>query len=256
VRLPQLLPMLLGRKAEPFNDPEYLFELKYDGFRAIAIIHAGECTLVSRNGNAFKSFESLRLGLPRDLRVHSAVLDGEIACLDSTGRPVFDDLFYRRREPVFVAFDVLSIGGDDLRCHPLSERKQELRRVLKSRPLMSLYCSHVEGAGKALFEAACQHDLEGIVGKHKSGSYISGRENTTWFKVRNPNYSQLDGRNEMFDRPHEPKPVDIVGWGACRLRVMPLNTRRADISHDGSFYVPKGRFRCWRIDWQHTNRGR
>ena len=80
---------------------------------------------------------------------------------------MFNDLFYRRREPVFVAFDVLSIGGDDLRCRPLSERKQELRRILKPRPIRSLACSHVECAGKALFEAACELDLEGIVAKYR-----------------------------------------------------------------------------------------
>jgi bifunctional non-homologous end joining protein LigD len=142
VPIPQFQPMLLGRKVEHFNDSECLFELKYDGFRALAIILDSECTLVSRNGNAFRSFEGLRLGLPTDLNVRTAVLDGEIACLDSTGRSVFDDLLYRRREPVLVAFDVLSIDCDDLRCSPLFERKRELRRVLKSRPLRSLYCSH------------------------------------------------------------------------------------------------------------------
>jgi len=213
--LPQFLPMLLGRKSEPFDHPEYLFELKYDGFRAIAVIHDGHCTLVSRNGNIFKSFESLRLGLPRDLRVQTAILDGEVACLNSMGRSVFNDLFYHRRDPVFIAFDVVSIGGDDLRYRPLFERKQELRRIMKPRPLRSLYCSHVDGAGQQLFQAACEHDLEGIVAKHKHGLYTSGRDETTWFKIRNRNYSQWEGRNEMFDRPHEPQSVENVGWGAC-----------------------------------------
>jgi bifunctional non-homologous end joining protein LigD len=105
--------MLLGRKAVPFDHPVWLFEIKHDGFRALAFIRNGECTLVSRNGNEFKSFEGLRLRLPDDVRVRFAVLDGEIACLDVTGRSVFNDLFYRRREPVFVAFDVLSVNGED-----------------------------------------------------------------------------------------------------------------------------------------------
>lgn len=203
VLLPPFQPMLLGRKAEPFDHPEFIFEPKYDGFRSLAIIRDGDCTLMSRNGNTFKSFESLRLALPADLRVSSAVLDGEIACLDSTGRSVFDDLFYHRREPVFVAFDVLRVAGEDVRSLSLSERKNELRRVLKSRPLRSLCCSHIDAVGQALYEAACRHDLEGIVAKLRNGTYISGRENTTWFKIRNRSYSQWDGRNEMFNRPND-----------------------------------------------------
>ena len=111
--------MLLGRKAEPFDDPDCLYELKFDGFRALAVVRDGDCQLISRNGNAFESFDGLRTGFPSDLRVRSAVLDGEIACLDSSGRSVFDDVFFRRREPVFIAFDILSVGGDDLRFLPI-----------------------------------------------------------------------------------------------------------------------------------------
>ena len=123
--------MLLGRRAKAFDDPDWLFELKYDGFRALAFIDDGRCRLVSRNGKEFKSFGGLTLGLPHDLRPRSAVLDGEIVCLDRDGRPDFADLFYRRREPIFLAFDLLALSGDDLRHLPLVERKAELRRVLR-----------------------------------------------------------------------------------------------------------------------------
>src|SRR4051812_45892786 len=100
--------MLLGRRAEAFTDPDWLFELKYDGFRALAYVGNGKSRLVSRNANTFKSFELLSSLLPKDVRSESAVIDGEIVCLDGQGRPNFADLFYRRREPVFVAFDLLS----------------------------------------------------------------------------------------------------------------------------------------------------
>ena len=222
--------MLLGRKAEPFDDPDCLYELKFDGFRALAVVRDGDCQLISRNGNAFKSFAGLRVGLSSDLRVRSAVLDGEIACLDSSGRSVFDDLFFRRREPVFIAFDILSVGGDDLRFLPLYERKRELRRVMKSRPLRSLYCSHVERTGVALFNAACQHDLEGIVAKWKYGPYVAGREETTWWKIRNRQYSQWEGRSEMFERPHEPRPADFIGWDACCAAMADHMSRGRSIS--------------------------
>jgi bifunctional non-homologous end joining protein LigD len=202
--------MLLGKKLVPFDDPDFLFELKYDGFRSLAVLRDGECTFLSRNGNAFKSFENLRKGLPNDLLVNSAVLDGEIVCLDPRGRPAFKDLFYRHQEPVFAAFDILRNGEQDLRYLPLFERKMELRRVMRSRLVWSLYCSHVEEKGTSLFQLACENDLEGIVAKWRKGRYVSGREETTWYKIRNRNYTQWEGRVEMFERPHEPS-----GWGAC-----------------------------------------
>jgi bifunctional non-homologous end joining protein LigD len=212
--LPLFQPMLLGRRAEAFSHPDWLFELKYDGFRALANIEDGACRLVSRNGNTFKSFEGLTLALPKALRTRSAVLDGEIVCLDSDGHPNFSDLFYRRREPIFVAFDLLSASGQDMRHLPLVERKVELRRVKRPRASSILYCSHVESAGEALFSLACQHDLEGIVAKYKSAPYLSGRQDTTWFKIRNSSYSQWDGREEMFGRPEEPM---ITGWDSCAM---------------------------------------
>src|SRR4051794_14859075 len=122
--------MLLGRKTQAFTHPDWLFELKYDGFRALAFVEDGACRLVSRNGNTFKSFEALSLALPKQLRTRSAVLDGEIVCLDSDGRSNFADLFYRRKEPIFVAFDLLAADGEDKRSLPLVERKAALKRLL------------------------------------------------------------------------------------------------------------------------------
>jgi bifunctional non-homologous end joining protein LigD len=195
--------MLLGRRAAPFDHPEWLFELKYDGFRALAFIENGQCRVVSRNGNQFKSFGSLARDLPRDIRSRSAVIDGEIVCLDNGGKSDFRDLFYRRREPVFAAFDLLSVDGGDCRKLPLSERKQELRRVLRSNLERALYCDHVQENGCGLFHLACNRDLEGIVAKWGKGPYVAGREQTSWFKIRNKNYSQWEGREEMFERTRE-----------------------------------------------------
>jgi bifunctional non-homologous end joining protein LigD len=128
--------MLLGRRAEAFSHPDWLFELKYDGFRALALVDDGVCRLVSRNGNAFKSFESLRVSPTRDLRTQSAVLGGEIVCLDRRGRPNFADLFYRHRDPVLIAFDLLHSDRRDMRKLPM-----ELRRVLRTRMTSVLYCA-------------------------------------------------------------------------------------------------------------------
>src|SRR5438270_710198 len=123
-------PMPLGRRRAPFDDPEWLFELKYDGFRALAFVEFGRCTLYSRNGHPFASFQDLALQIGNALIPRSAVIDGEIASLDTDGRPQFYELMRRRGKPCFLAFDVLSSNGKDLRSERLLDRKHELRRIV------------------------------------------------------------------------------------------------------------------------------
>ena len=107
--------MSLGRTRDPFCHPEWLFEIKWDGFRSLVHIDRGVCRLVSRNGNQFKSFPALNESLPAELRARSAVLDGEIVCLDRHGKTQFKDLLFRRGEPRFYAFDVQWLDGKDMR---------------------------------------------------------------------------------------------------------------------------------------------
>src|SRR5689334_21086079 len=96
-----------------FDHPDWLFELKHDGFRSLAFISDGECVLVSKKNNAYKTFDPLRFALSR-LRVNDAVLDGEIVCLDRNGRSQFYELMRRRGQPIFYAFDLLWLNGEDL----------------------------------------------------------------------------------------------------------------------------------------------
>ena len=96
--------MPLLRRPVPFDHPEWIFELKYDGFRSLAVIQNGRTQLISRNGNPFSSFEDLRKGLTLPV-TRKTVLDGEIVCLDKRGRPQFRDLLFHRGEPCFFAFD-------------------------------------------------------------------------------------------------------------------------------------------------------
>jgi bifunctional non-homologous end joining protein LigD len=112
--------MPLGRKPRPFDHPEYIFELEYDGFRALAVIEYGNCTLFSRNGNPFASFADLAFRIGNALMPRSAVLDSEIVCLDRSGRCSFNDLLFRRAEPFFVAFDLLYFNGKDLHTNDYS----------------------------------------------------------------------------------------------------------------------------------------
>ena len=122
-------PMPLSRKPAPFDHPEWVFELKYDGFRSLAVIDGDRTQLISRNGHAFNSFAELQKGL-RSQHDGRTVLDGEIVCLDKKGKPQFRDLLFHRGDPCFFAFDLLMSEGKDLRLEKLTDRKHELRRML------------------------------------------------------------------------------------------------------------------------------
>ena len=128
-RVRTALPKVMPRRAAAFDNPDYLYDLKYDGFRALLEIDSGEARLVSRNRNRFRHLDPLAAALAKRLRVSDAILDGEVICVDETGRPIFIDLL-RRKEPCFVAFDLLWLNGEDLRPLPLVERKARLKRLL------------------------------------------------------------------------------------------------------------------------------
>ena len=192
-------PMPLGRRAAPFDHPEWVFEVKHDGFRAIAYVKAGHCELVSRRGYVYKRFLALAEQIAENLDVQNAVLDGEIVCLDGHGKSHFKTLLYRRGTPYFYAFDILELHGKDLRALPLVTRKRQLKRIVPSAPSALLYVDHIEERGEELFQLACREDLEGIVAKWKNGLYDAERV-SSWVKIKNPGYSQMLGRQELFDR--------------------------------------------------------
>src|SRR5215467_2843555 len=104
VGLSQFQPMTLVRTKEAFDHADFVFELKYDGFRALAYVDAGSCRLVSRKNHVYKSYTPLCEWIGKHLRAGDAVLDGELVCLDEEGKPQFNRLLRRRGDPVFVAF--------------------------------------------------------------------------------------------------------------------------------------------------------
>src|ERR1051326_1354876 len=142
--------MRLSRRSEPFDSDQHIFELKIDGFRALAIIESGTAELVSRNGNTFRGFAELATWIAEHLRVKNAVLDGEIACVDATGRPVFRDLLFRKRHCVFIAFDLLYLNGKDVRALPLIERKALLKKLLRRKRSRRKCCKLNRGIWKVL----------------------------------------------------------------------------------------------------------
>ncbi len=132
--LRNFLPQPLKSRKDAFDHPEWLFELKYDGFRALAYLEDGACQLVSRNGHAFAAFAELGRSIAQSLpTVRKAVLDGEIVCVDRKGHPQFRNLLFHKGNPCFFAFDLLH-DDKDRRLDALVERKQELRRLLSAVP--------------------------------------------------------------------------------------------------------------------------
>lgn len=117
-------------------------------------------------------------------------------------------------EPRFVAFDLLWCDGQDFRHSPLAERKSKLRSILPTNGDRLFYCDHIEGDGESLFRLACENDLEGIVAKRKYDPYLP--KQASWLKIRNANYSQWEGREELFDRERESDP-DAAIWDSCVL---------------------------------------
>jgi bifunctional non-homologous end joining protein LigD len=156
------------------------------------------CKLVSRNSNQFKSFGSLRDSLSK-IHAKNAILDGEVVCLDANGVSQFNDLLSRKGKPVFYAFDLMWLDGEDLRKLPLIERKQRLcNLVQRSKCERIIYAQHVETQGVAFFNEICSRDLEGIVAKRKLSAYKNN--GTGWLKIKNPAYSQAEGRQELFEK--------------------------------------------------------
>jgi bifunctional non-homologous end joining protein LigD len=196
VRPPRFDTAQLSLVRTPFDDPNFLFELKHDGFRALAHIWDGNCELVSRKRNAYKSFQDLRDNLAK-LKVQNAVIDGELVCLDEEARSIFNELLFRRGSPIFYAFDLLYLNGRDLRQLPLIERKEKLRALINKSGLPDVICGkYVEGRGVDLFNEVVRRNLEGIVAKRRTGTYatVSG-----WLKIKNPAYTQSERRHELFD---------------------------------------------------------
>jgi hypothetical protein len=142
--------MPLARFDAPFEHPDWIFEPKLDGFRAVAFVEGGACRLVSRNRNAFKTFEPLAQAIGQELSNRSAILDREIVRPGPDGRPMFYELMRRRGPFCFYAFDLLCLDGSDLRDRPLFARKKLLRKLLPRPARAVLYVEYV-ASGTDLF---------------------------------------------------------------------------------------------------------
>src|SRR5882672_8385192 len=211
-------PMLATLSDRPFSDPNWLFEIKWDGVRAMARIENGDLTLLSRTGSEMTKRYPELASLPGALAAHEAILDGEIVALDARGHSSFERLQERMhvRAPsehlvaqipvVYFVFDLLYCDGYDLRKSSLLERKQLLNRVLHPSERFR-YSDHQLEMGKELFALAEQNGLEGILAKRTDSPYVSDRS-PYWVKLKST------------------KAVDAVvgGWTAARTAALPFGS--------------------------------
>jgi bifunctional non-homologous end joining protein LigD len=191
-----MLPML-STIGKPFSSPDWIYEIKWDGFRCLSIFQDNRIQLKSKKGNSLTSrFKSLikNIALPFD-----CILDGEVIVPDHKGYCCFDSLIKKDREQdlVYVVFDLLSLDGKTLIKKPLLERKELLKTILPVGTSIR-FCDHLEDQGEAFFKLTVEHGLEGIVAKKKDSVYLPGERVKGWLKIKNKNYS-LGARNHYFN---------------------------------------------------------
>ncbi len=181
-----LQPMLATLIKEPFDDPDWIFEVKWDGYRAVAEIRDDGVSLHSRNLISLDRKFSPIVEALRKLKL-DAVLDGEIVVADDQGRPDFQMLQHYPDAGgghlLYCIFDLLYFRGHDLTGLPLLRRKEVLKRILPSTPRIR-FSDHVWKEGILFYRAAKEKGLEGIIAKHSQSVYEAGRRSRRWLKVK------------------------------------------------------------------------
>ena len=183
-----ILPMLAETASKPFNRENWIFELKFDGYRTIAVVKNKNVELFSRNELSFtKSFNSITKSL-KEIS-HDCVLDGEVVIEDKNGRSDFQLLQNFRKtgsgELKYYVFDILNLDGNDTRNLKLLERKELLKLLLENNPIENVfYSDHILENGEAFFKKAVQKQLEGIMGKSAISPYRSGKRSREWLKIK------------------------------------------------------------------------
>jgi bifunctional non-homologous end joining protein LigD len=184
-------PMLASLATSIPHGEGWTYEVKFDGFRAVAYIRGGECTLVSRNENDLTGrFPEVAKALVKAVKSPNAVLDGEICRIDPSGKTSFSELQQGSGPLVFYAFDLLELDAEPLVDLPLVERKARLQKLLDRR-VTSVSFSESFDDGDALFEVAEGQGLEGVIAKRLDGTYKQGRRTRDWLKVKTENNDEF-----------------------------------------------------------------
>jgi bifunctional non-homologous end joining protein LigD len=182
-------PMMAYWEKEIFSDQKWLYEIKFDGYRAVSTIDAdGNIEIYSRNGKSFnKDFEPIYKDLAK-LRPN-IVVDGEIVVLDKNGRSSFSKIQqYKKKqegELYYYIFDLLYCDGYDLTKAPLEDRKYLLQELLKESPETIRYSEHVVGKGQYLYDKSKEQKWEGVIAKKMDSAYQYGKRSHSWLKIKN-----------------------------------------------------------------------
>jgi len=210
--------MLATSIEKPFDSDDWLYEIKWDGYRSVAFIENGQLRLVSRNHNDMTALYPELADLPTYLRARNAIVDGEVVAIDEQGRPSFSLMQQRtgirhgrfrapgsRDVPVlYFAFDLIYLDGYDLRKVNLEERKQLLQEIVIPGDNLR-FSDHQAGQGTALFQVAGDRGLEGIVAKRRNSCYEEKRSRE-WLKIKITKeieaviggYTEPEGSREFF----------------------------------------------------------
>ncbi|HEY3335995.1 MAG TPA: DNA ligase D, partial [Candidatus Limnocylindrales bacterium] len=186
-----LEPMKATLATKPFRDEDWLYEVKWDGYRVEAVVRDGKVSLFTRNGNNAETYFPRLLTPPTWIDAREAIVDGEVVALDEQGRPDFSLLQERISAGrtgtpvplVYQAFDLLYLDGRSLLDVPLEQRKKLLELVLRPNARVR-YATHIDTEGVAFFEAAKAQGLEGIVAKQRRSRYEPGRRAPAWLKIK------------------------------------------------------------------------
>jgi ATP-dependent DNA ligase len=178
------IPTLVSK---PPEGPQWIHEIKHDGYRLIVRKQADRVRLFTRRGYDWTDRYPLIRDAVAALRATSAVVDGEAVCCDGAGMAVFEKLHSRAHDEqvIHYAFDLLELDGEDWRPRPLEKRKAKLQKLLIGGRAGILFSEHLEGDGATIFEHACKLGAEGIVSKHREHPYRSG-PSKMWLKIKNP----------------------------------------------------------------------
>ena len=181
-------PMLATLASKAFSDPDWLYEIKWDGFRIQAVVNDRRVRLLTRNLKDGATYFPVLLGMPTWIEASEAIVDGEVVALDDAGRPDFGLLQERLGDPaardlVYQVFDLLYLDGRSLLQVPLEARKRLLQSVLRSHPRVR-FAAHVLGEGEAFYRAAQDQELEGIIAKLRRSRYEPGRRSPAWLKIK------------------------------------------------------------------------
>src|SRR5271166_4915698 len=246
-------PMLATSVDEPFDGPDWLFEIKWDGYRAIAFIEDGKARLVSRNQNDLTPRYPELKDLPKLLKAKTAILDGEVVALDEQGRASFSLMQQRtgfrpggRRGatnadvPVlYYVFDLLYLDGYDWRQVPLQERKKKLASLVKSGDSVR-YSDHYEKQGKALFEMARAKGLEGILAKKRDSIYQE-RRTSEWLKIK------ITHRSECVIGGYTEPEGSRAHFGSIVLGLYDKKARLIHVGQAGSGFDQKSLDAVWKL---------